>query len=109
MPARSSRPRSGSTATASIGSSSSICSPPRWRTWSRNGRRDAALRAAGGRGRGPRGGVKRETVGGVTMEKHKVVSHDEWIASRQELLREEKEFTRLRDRLSQRRRDLPWE
>jgi predicted dithiol-disulfide oxidoreductase (DUF899 family) len=40
---------------------------------------------------------------------HKVVSHDEWLAARQQLLAEEKEFTRLRDQLSQRRRELPWE
>jgi predicted dithiol-disulfide oxidoreductase (DUF899 family) len=40
---------------------------------------------------------------------HAVVSHDEWLAARTQLLTEEKEFTRLRDRLSQRRRDLPWE
>jgi predicted dithiol-disulfide oxidoreductase (DUF899 family) len=40
---------------------------------------------------------------------HTVVSHDEWLAARKQLLAEEKEFTRLRDRLSQRRRDLPWE
>ncbi len=40
---------------------------------------------------------------------HPVVSHEEWLAARKQLLAEEKEFTRLRDRLSQRRRDLPWE
>jgi predicted dithiol-disulfide oxidoreductase (DUF899 family) len=40
---------------------------------------------------------------------HHVVSHDEWLAARKQLLAEEKEFTRLRDQLSQRRRDLPWE
>ncbi len=40
---------------------------------------------------------------------HQVVSHDEWLAARTQLLAEEKEFTRLRDQLSQRRRDLPWE
>jgi predicted dithiol-disulfide oxidoreductase (DUF899 family) len=43
------------------------------------------------------------------MAQHKVVSHEEWLAARKQLLAEEKEFTRLRDRLSQRRRDLPWE
>ena len=43
------------------------------------------------------------------MENHKVVAHDEWLAARRQLLAEEKEFTRLRDRLSQQRRDLPWE
>jgi len=40
---------------------------------------------------------------------HTVASHEEWLAARKQLLAEEKEFTRLRDRLSQRRRDLPWE
>jgi predicted dithiol-disulfide oxidoreductase (DUF899 family) len=39
---------------------------------------------------------------------HPVVSHDEWLAARKELLRKEKEFTRLRDRLSAERRALPW-
>jgi predicted dithiol-disulfide oxidoreductase (DUF899 family) len=37
------------------------------------------------------------------------VSHGDWIEARKELLKKEKEFTRLRDQLSQRRRDLPWE
>ena len=40
---------------------------------------------------------------------HPVVAHEEWLAARKQLLADEKEFTRLRDRLSQRRRDLPWE
>ena len=40
---------------------------------------------------------------------HNVVAHDEWIKARQLLLAREKEFTRLRDELSQTRRDLPWE
>jgi predicted dithiol-disulfide oxidoreductase (DUF899 family) len=40
---------------------------------------------------------------------HQVVSHEEWLVARKQLLAEEKEFTRLRDRLTQRRRDLPWE
>jgi len=43
------------------------------------------------------------------MERHKVVSREEWLAARRQLLAEEKEFTRLRDRLSERRRALPWE
>jgi predicted dithiol-disulfide oxidoreductase (DUF899 family) len=42
------------------------------------------------------------------MANHDVVSHEAWLAARKALLQEEKEFTRLRDRLSQRRRDLPW-
>ncbi|HZF36045.1 MAG TPA: DUF899 family protein, partial [Candidatus Angelobacter sp.] len=43
------------------------------------------------------------------MEKHKVVAKDEWIAARKQLLAKEKEFTRLRDQLSEQRRALPWE
>ena len=43
------------------------------------------------------------------MQNHKVVSHDEWLAARKQLLVKEKEFTRLRDQLSQERRELPWE
>lgn len=43
------------------------------------------------------------------MEKHTVVSKDEWITARQQLLAKEREFTRLRDQLSEQRRALPWE
>jgi predicted dithiol-disulfide oxidoreductase (DUF899 family) len=39
----------------------------------------------------------------------KVVSKAEWRAARKQLLTKEKEFTRLRDELSQSRRELPWE
>ena len=39
---------------------------------------------------------------------HQVVSREEWLSARQELLRKEKEFTRLRDQLSAQRRALPW-
>jgi predicted dithiol-disulfide oxidoreductase (DUF899 family) len=40
---------------------------------------------------------------------HRIVSHDEWVAARRKHLADEKEFTKARDRLSQARRDLPWE
>ena len=43
------------------------------------------------------------------MEKHIVVSKDDWVTARQQLLAKEKEFTRLRDQLSEQRRALPWE
>lgn len=43
------------------------------------------------------------------MENHTVVSHEAWLAARIDLLAREKDFTRLRDQLSQQRRDLPWE
>jgi len=39
---------------------------------------------------------------------HQVVSREAWLAARTELLRKEKEFTRLRDQLSEERRALPW-
>jgi predicted dithiol-disulfide oxidoreductase (DUF899 family) len=43
------------------------------------------------------------------LTEHEVVTHEEWIAARKELLTKEKEFTRLRDDLSRQRRELPWE
>jgi len=39
----------------------------------------------------------------------RVVPRAQWVAARKELLSKEKEFTRLRDELSRRRRELPWE
>ena len=39
---------------------------------------------------------------------HRIVSQEEWLTARQQLLRREKEFTRLRDQLSAERRELPW-
>ncbi len=45
----------------------------------------------------------------ATSEKTgKVVSQAEWLAARTELLKKEKEFTRMRDELSRQRRELPW-
>ena len=43
------------------------------------------------------------------MTNRTVVSPQEWVAARKKLLAKEKEFSRLRDALSQQRRDLPWE
>src|SRR3989442_8527311 len=43
------------------------------------------------------------------MEHPKIVSPAAWVAARKELLKKEKEFTRLRDDLSRHRRELPWE
>jgi len=43
------------------------------------------------------------------MPTHKVVKHDEWLKARKKHLAKEKEFTHIRDQLSQERRDLPWE
>ena len=43
------------------------------------------------------------------MEPHKIVSHDAWIAARKAHLAEEKAFSKARDALSKKRRELPWE
>jgi predicted dithiol-disulfide oxidoreductase (DUF899 family) len=42
------------------------------------------------------------------LTNHKVVSLSEWLEARKQFLIQEKEFTRLRDRLSRQRRELPW-
>jgi predicted dithiol-disulfide oxidoreductase (DUF899 family) len=47
--------------------------------------------------------------GSTVVDNHAVVGHEEWITARKGLLAKEKEFTRLRDELSQQRRDMPWE
>jgi predicted dithiol-disulfide oxidoreductase (DUF899 family) len=39
----------------------------------------------------------------------KVVPPADWLRARKELLSKEKEFTRLRDELSRKRREMPWE
>jgi predicted dithiol-disulfide oxidoreductase (DUF899 family) len=43
------------------------------------------------------------------MQPHKIVSHDEWTAARKAYLIEEKAFSRARDALARKRRELPWE
>ena len=43
------------------------------------------------------------------MQPHKIVSHDEWLTARKAHLADEKAFTRARDALSRKRRELPWE
>ncbi|HTO02645.1 MAG TPA: thioredoxin family protein [Opitutus sp.] len=43
-----------------------------------------------------------------SFENPTVVSEDQWLAARRELLREEKELTRMHDRIAARRRELPW-
>lgn len=42
------------------------------------------------------------------MLNHKVVSRSEWLEARMQHLEKEKEFNRLRDKLSAERRELPW-
>jgi predicted dithiol-disulfide oxidoreductase (DUF899 family) len=43
-----------------------------------------------------------------SLERHPVVPLDQWLIARTKLLEEEKEFTRLRDRINAQRRELPW-
>jgi predicted dithiol-disulfide oxidoreductase (DUF899 family) len=40
---------------------------------------------------------------------HKVVPHEQWVATRAAFLDREKQFTRARDELNRQRRELPWE
>jgi predicted dithiol-disulfide oxidoreductase (DUF899 family) len=42
------------------------------------------------------------------MQQPQIVSRDEWLAARKQLLTKEKELTRLHDQLSAERRALPW-
>jgi len=42
------------------------------------------------------------------MTDHTIGTRDEWLAAREELLKREKEHTRLGDELARQRRDLPW-
>ena len=44
-----------------------------------------------------------------TLKGHKMVSREEWLKARTAFLANEKEFTLLRDELSEQRRELPWE
>jgi predicted dithiol-disulfide oxidoreductase (DUF899 family) len=49
---------------------------------------------------------KIKTVRGI--EDHRVVSQEEWLAARLDLLKAEKELTRLSDDVARKRQDLPW-
>jgi predicted dithiol-disulfide oxidoreductase (DUF899 family) len=42
------------------------------------------------------------------MTDHRIGTHEEWLAEREQLLVREKEHTRVGDELAQRRRELPW-
>jgi predicted dithiol-disulfide oxidoreductase (DUF899 family) len=42
------------------------------------------------------------------MTEHKVGTREEWVAARAELLKREKEHTRVGDELARQRRELPW-
>jgi predicted dithiol-disulfide oxidoreductase (DUF899 family) len=47
--------------------------------------------------------------GEAMLKDHKILSHDAWLEARKALLAKEKEFTHMRDQLSEQRRLLPWE
>ena len=44
-----------------------------------------------------------------TAMQHEVVNAEKWQAARVELLKKEKELTRMCDEISKQRRELPWE
>jgi predicted dithiol-disulfide oxidoreductase (DUF899 family) len=46
--------------------------------------------------------------GAIGANTPKVVSQEEWLAARSEMLKKEKEFTRKRDALAAERRRMPW-
>ena len=50
--------------------------------------------------------AKLKTINGT--KEHRVVSEKQWIVARKKLLAEEKKFSKLRDRLNEKRRALPW-
>src|SRR4030088_1172194 len=52
--------------------------------------------------------MSKGTTSKRTVDHPKVVSRDEWIAARKELLAKEKNLTRKRDAVSAERRQLPW-
>jgi predicted dithiol-disulfide oxidoreductase (DUF899 family) len=43
------------------------------------------------------------------VENHNVVSHEQWVAARKELLAKEKQLTHQREDVAALRRELPWE
>src|SRR5438477_9732562 len=47
-------------------------------------------------------------TGTSQMDHPRVVSEAEWLVARKDLLTREKELTRLRDKVSRHRRELPW-
>src|SRR3984957_19025077 len=56
-----------------------------------------------------RGETTMATMTKSKTERGRIVAAAEWLAARKELLKKEKEFSRLRDELSRERRALPWE
>jgi hypothetical protein len=42
------------------------------------------------------------------LSEHEIVSREQWLVARKDLLTHEKQLTRLRDEVSRQRRELPW-
>ena len=47
-------------------------------------------------------------ISAESTENHRIVSPQQWIEERKDLLKKEKELTRLNDELARQRRNLPW-
>src|SRR6266487_403721 len=52
--------------------------------------------------------TKLHNTANQTMKHHPIVSRDEWLAARRQLLNKEKELTHLTDKVNTERRELPW-
>jgi predicted dithiol-disulfide oxidoreductase (DUF899 family) len=50
-----------------------------------------------------------EVLASARIADHKIVSPDQWLEHRKQLLAKEKELTRLRDEINRERLELPWE
>jgi predicted dithiol-disulfide oxidoreductase (DUF899 family) len=44
----------------------------------------------------------------ISLPRHPIVSEQEWIVARRQLLAKEKELTRQQERIAAARRELPW-
>src|SRR5262245_14648386 len=51
---------------------------------------------------------RRQPRKGRVMADHRIGTREEWLAASEELLKREKEHTRLGDEIARQRRDLPW-
>jgi predicted dithiol-disulfide oxidoreductase (DUF899 family) len=47
-------------------------------------------------------------ISDATLENHRIVANDDWVAARKALLKREKELTQLSDQIARERRTLPW-
>ena len=84
----------------------------RWRDldgWRDCARREEASCARTAQGQSPTTQIKGGFIMTKSTIKHqKVVSEAKWLKARRELLAKEKEFTRLRDKMTAQIRALPW-